>query len=77
LLCCDGSFYTGSTKNLDVRLHLHQIGKGARYTKAHKPQKMVYFEECPTRGLAMRREREIKKLSHQQKQALIDSKNGL
>ena len=74
LLCIDGSFYTGYTKNIEERTRLHQTGKGARYTKIHKPQKLVYFEEHVTRSLAMKREREIKKLSHQQKQALIDSK---
>jgi len=73
LLCIDGSFYTGYTKNIEERTRLHQTGKGARYTKIHKPQKLVYFEEHFTRSLAMKREREIKKLSHQQKQALIDS----
>ncbi|MDR2203263.1 MAG: GIY-YIG nuclease family protein [Nitrososphaerota archaeon] len=74
LLCCDGSFYTGYTKDVETRLRLHQIGKGARYTRIHKPKKLVYFEECASRSLAMRRERSIKKLSHQQKQVLIDSK---
>ncbi|MDR2707936.1 MAG: GIY-YIG nuclease family protein [Nitrososphaerota archaeon] len=74
LLCNDTSFYTGYTKDLDNRVQLHQTGKGARYTKIHKPQKLVYFEEHTSRSLAMKREREIKKLSHQQKQALIDSK---
>jgi len=74
LLCYDGSFYTGYTKDLETRLRLHQLGRGARYTRAHKPQKLVYFEEFASRGLAMKREREIKKLSHQQKQVLTDSK---
>jgi len=74
LLCCNGSFYTGYTKDLEERTKQHQNGKGARYTKAHKPQKLAYFEEHNSRGVAMRREREIKKLSHQQKQALVDSK---
>jgi putative endonuclease len=74
LLCCDGSFYTGYTKDIEARTRQHETGKGARYTKAHKPQKLAYVETHDTRGLAMRREREIKKLSHQQKQALIDSK---
>jgi putative endonuclease len=74
LLCCDGSFYTGYTKDLETRTRLHQAGKGARYTKIHKPQKLVYVEEHDSRSLAMKRERGIKKLSHQQKQVLIDSK---
>jgi putative endonuclease len=74
LLCTNGSFYTGYTKDLETRTHLHQTGKGARYTKIHKPQKIVYYEEHTTRSLAMKREREIKKLNHQQKQTLINSK---
>jgi len=74
LLCNDGSFYTGFTKNLETRIQLHQTGKGARYTKIHKPQKLVYFEEHISRSLAMKREREIKKLNHQQKQTLINSR---
>jgi putative endonuclease len=55
-------------------VRLHKTGKGARYTKIHKPQKLVYFEEYVSRSLAMKREHVIKKLSHQQKQVLIDSK---
>ena len=73
LLCSDGSFYTGYTKNLHARTKLHQDGNGAKYTRAHKPQKLAYFELFGSRSEAMKREREIKKLSHQQKLALVDS----
>lgn len=73
LQCVDGSFYTGYTKNLDQRTKLHQNGNGARYTKSHKPQKIAYFETFDDRAKAMKREREIKKLSHKQKQDLINS----
>jgi putative endonuclease len=76
LLCSNGSFYTGYTKDLETRIQLHQNGKGARYTKIHKPQKLVYTEKHPSRSLAMKREREIKKLSHQQKLFLINSKTN-
>jgi putative endonuclease len=74
LLCSDGSFYTGYTKDIEARTRQHQNGKGAKYTKSHKPQKLAYVETHENRGVAMKREREIKKLSHQQKQALVDSK---
>jgi putative endonuclease len=74
LLCADGSFYTGYTKNLDARTKQHQNGNGAKYTKTHKPQKLAYFELLDSRSEAMKREREIKKLSHQQKLALVNSK---
>ena len=73
LLCTDGSFYTGYTKDLDARTRLHQNGNGAKYTRTHKPQKLAYFELLSSRSEAMKREREIKKLSHQQKLALANS----
>ena len=73
LLCMDGSFYTGYTKDLNERTRQHENGKGARYTKSHKPQKLAYVELFNSRSSAMKRERAIKKLSHQQKQELIIS----
>jgi putative endonuclease len=75
LLCCDGSFYTGYTKDLDARTKQHENGKGAKYTMAHKPKKVAYVEVFDTRGKAMKREREIKKLSHQQKLDLAKTQN--
>jgi putative endonuclease len=71
----DGSFYTGYTKNLDERTKLHESGKGARYTKMHKPKRVAYVELFDSRAKAMKRERAIKKLSHQQKLNLINMQN--
>jgi putative endonuclease len=65
--------YTGYTKDLDERTKQHENGKGAKYTKAHKPQKLAYFELFDSRSQAMKRERAIKKLTHQQKIDLIFS----
>ena len=75
LLCSDGSFYTGYTKDVDERTRMHANGKGARYTKTHKPKRVVHIELFATRAEAMKREREIKKLSHQQKLNLINTRN--
>ena len=75
LLCADGSFYTGYTKNIDARTRLHAKGKGARYTKMHKPEKVAYVELFDSRAKAMKRERAIKKMTHQQKLNLINSRN--
>ena len=75
ILCIDGSFYTGYTKNIDTRIKLHESGKGARYTKMHKPQKIAYLELFDSRAQAMKREKQIKKLTHQQKLNLISSRN--
>ena len=73
LECEDRSFYTGYCKNLNSRLQLHLKGKGARYTRIHRPRKLVYFEEFNTRAEAMRRERKIKRLSHREKANLAKS----
>jgi putative endonuclease len=67
ILCMDGSFYTGYTKNIDARARLHAHGKGARYTRMHKPKRVAYTEVFDSRGTAMKREKEIKRLTHQQK----------
>ena len=71
LLCKDGSYYTGYAKDLKHRIKQHKKGQGARYTKMREPEKTVYVEEFDTRCEAMKREREIKSLSHNEKQQLI------
>jgi putative endonuclease len=76
ILCMDGSFYTGYTRNIDARARLHASGKGARYTRVHKPQKVAYVELCDSRVKAMKREREIKRMTHQQKLNLINSRDA-
>ncbi|HMK94191.1 MAG TPA: GIY-YIG nuclease family protein [Candidatus Limnocylindrales bacterium] len=73
LLCTDGTFYTGYTKDLDARTKLHQNGNGAKYTRSHRPLKLAYFELFGSRSEAMKREREIKRLSHQQKLDLVNA----
>jgi putative endonuclease len=62
---------TGYTKNVNRRAKLHARGTGAKYTKAHKPKKVVYVETLGSRAEAMKREKAIKKLSHQQKIDLV------
>jgi putative endonuclease len=76
LQCVDGTYYTGYTKDLDMRTRQHESGKGAKYTKSHRPQRVAYVELFGTRSAAMKRERQIKKLSHQQKLQLITSKSN-
>jgi len=75
ILCKDNSFYTGYTKDLDSRMRLHMNGKAARYTRMHKPKKIVYVEEFGSRAEAMRREKSVKRLNHSQKLELINSQN--
>ena len=76
LECADGSFYTGYTKNVEKRLKMHENGKGARYTKMHKPQRIRYVEHFDSRVGAMKREKCIKKMSHLQKLKIINSQKA-
>ncbi|MGD8388549.1 MAG: GIY-YIG nuclease family protein [Desulfobacteraceae bacterium] len=56
----DGSYYVGSTGNLEERVTRHNQGRSV-YTRGKGPWKLVYFEEHPDRAHAMERERSIKK----------------
>jgi putative endonuclease len=71
LLCRDGSLYTGSTNDVEARFRDHVEGRGARYTKSHKPEKIVYQEKFPTKSEALKREIEIKSWPRVKKEALI------
>ena len=71
LRCKDGTYYTGHAKDPEKRFELHKKGQGARYTRMHAPEKLMYIEQFESRGEAMKRERKIKKLSHDKKQQLI------
>lgn len=67
LLCEDGSFYTGSSNDPDRRFSNHKDGKGARYTKLHKPIRIIYLEKFSDRSSALKREAQIKGWSHAKK----------
>jgi len=70
--CADDTLYTGWTIDLERRIVEHnESKKGSRYTRARRPVSLVYFEQHETKSVAMKREAEIKRLSREQKQALI------
>jgi putative endonuclease len=73
ILCEDGSYYTGYARDVERRFERHKKGQGARYTRMHKPGKIVYLEEFDSRSEAMKRELEIKSLSHCKKRRLVTS----
>lgn len=74
--CADGSFYTGWSLDPERRAKQHNRGRGAAYTRIHRPVRLVYVEEQPDLRMVMRRERAIKALKHNQKQKLIDQNKG-
>jgi putative endonuclease len=67
LECVDKSLYTGYSSNVNERFLIHCAGKGAKYTRSHKPRKIIYIEEHKTKIEAMKRERQIKKWSRKEK----------
>jgi putative endonuclease len=74
--CCDGSFYTGVTTDIDRRLGEHQEGKASRYTRTRRPVVLVYQEECGTRSQSLARECAVKSLSRQRKEELISGRKS-
>lgn len=77
LLCDDGSYYTGYTSDIRSRLEQHDKGRGARYTKMRRPKRIVYAQRFRTRLAAMKRERQIKTLTHNQKRDLAREARGM
>lgn len=60
LLCSDNSLYTGSTNDIKKRFLTHQNGKGGKYTRSHKPLKIIHQEKFASKSEALKREIEIK-----------------
>lgn len=71
--CSDNSLYCGQTNNLQRRIDEHNYNrhKSAKYLRAKKPVKLVYFEKFVTLQEAMKREWEVKKWRKAKKEALI------
>jgi len=69
--CSDGTYYTGWTTDPNRRERQHNHGTGAKYTRMHRPVKLVYIETVHDRSAAMKREKAIKHLRREQKQRLI------
>jgi len=77
LKCCDDTFYTGSTKNLDRRIIEHQSGLGANYTKKKLPIELIYYEEYSRIDEAFYREKQVQGWGRKKKIALIKGKTYL
>jgi putative endonuclease len=71
LRCVDDTLYVGHTENLASREQTHNDGKGAKYTAARRPVRMVYAEEHASAESAIARERQLKRWSNRKKEALI------
>jgi putative endonuclease len=72
LQCCDGSYYVGSTKDLERRLSQHQEGRGAIYTSKRLPVKLVYCEEYNHVAEAFYREKQVQGWRRAKREALMN-----
>lgn len=75
LRCADGSYYVGSTKDLNLRLSQHQSGQGANHTKKRLPVVLVYYEEYPRIDYAFYREKQVQGWRREKKEALINGEH--
>jgi putative endonuclease len=72
--CSDGTYYTGSTKNLERRIEEHNSpDRGANYTRMRQPVELVYYEEYDRIDWAFYREKQVQKWSQKKKLALIEA----
>ena len=73
LRCGDGTLYAGFTNDLARRLAVHNVGRGAKYTRSRLPVELVYWENFSNKSSALKREYAIKRLSRAEKLSLIQS----
>ena len=71
--CANDAFYTGWTTDPLRRVKEHNAGRGARYTQMNGPVQLVYVEEIEDLSTALKREVQIKRLTHARKAKLAES----
>lgn len=72
LECSDGTFYTGITTSLDRRLIEHnETSKGAKYTRARRPVKLIAHCIVKDRSAALKLESKVKSLKKSEKIAYL------
>ncbi|HLD40778.1 MAG TPA: GIY-YIG nuclease family protein [Candidatus Omnitrophota bacterium] len=72
--CADGTYYTGYTNDLKVRLKRHNDGLASKYTRARLPVTLVWKKEYRQFKSAFKTELVIKNLTRMQKEALVRGK---
>jgi putative endonuclease len=73
LECRNGAYYAGITNNLESRFAAHLSGKGARYTRANPPVRILASKGYPDRSSASAAEAQLKKCKREQKLSFFDS----
>ena len=73
LRCADDTLYCGIAADPEARLKQHNYGVGAKYTRGRGPCRLIYTEGPYEYGHALSREAEIKRMTRQQKEILVDT----
>jgi len=74
LRCADGSYYVGSTRDLERRLREHQSGEGATYTRRRRPVELVFAREFDRVDEAFQLEKQVQGWSRAKREALIEGR---
>ena len=69
--CRDGSYYTGYTTDIKKRVAVHNSGKGAKYTRARLPVKLIYAQGFASKEEAMSAEALLKRKKRPQKEQFL------
>ena len=72
LECNNGAYYAGITNNLESRFAAHVTGKGARYTRANPPIKIIASKSYQDRSTASIAEAQLKSLPRHKKLQYFD-----
>lgn len=74
LECRDGTYYVGSTRDIDARLDEHQRGLGSSYTRRRLPVRLAWAEEFSNVGDAFAMEKRLQRWSHAKRQAVVEDR---
>ena len=69
--CADGALYTGIALDPRARYAQHCSGKGAKYTRANPPKRLIGAIAYPDRSAATKAELAFKRLKAAEKRARL------
>ena len=74
LECSDGSYYVGSTVDLERRVAQYEAGLGAAYTRGRRPIRLVWAAEFDRIDQAFWFEKQVQGWSRRMRRALVDGR---
>ncbi|MET3960924.1 putative endonuclease [Marmoricola sp. OAE513] len=74
LECVDGSYYVGSTTNLEARVQEHNLGKGTAYTRKRRPVVLKWSQQFDRIEEAYAREKQVQGWSRAKREALMEGR---